>query len=213
MKLLPLTVTLACCTLALGAAGYKADFTGADIGSLPKDVQRISGNFAVAGFEGKRVLELPGEPLDTFGVLFGPAEHAELDARARVWAAASGRRFPEFGVGVGDVGGYKVLVLPGQKRLELRKGDEVAAAGEMRQPWKTGTWTNVRLRVTKSGEGRWKVEGKSWPADAAEPSAWDLSHEGTEAPSPGRASVWGIPFSGQPLRVDELAAEPASAAK
>ena len=173
----------------------------------------LNGNFAVAAFEGKKVLELPGGPLDTFGVLFGPAEHSELDARARVWSAASGRRFPEFGVGVGDVGGYKVLVLPGQKRLELRKGDEVAAAGDMRGPWKSGTWTNLRLRVTKSGEGRWKVEGKSWTADSAEPPAWDIAHDVTEAPSPGRASVWGIPFSGQPLRFDELAAEQANAAK
>ena len=213
MKLRRLTVTVACCALALGAAGYKADFSGADVGSLPKDMQRINGNFAVATFEGKNVLELPGEPLDTFGVLFGPADHAELGASARVWSAASGRRFPEFGVGVGDVGGYKVLVLPGQKRLELRKGDDVAASGEMRQPWKSGTWTNVRLRVSKSPEGRWKVEGKSWPADGAEPAAWDISHEVTEAPTAGRASVWGIPFSGQPLRFDGLAAEPVSAAE
>lgn len=206
-------LTLALASLFSVAAPYKSDFTAAEVGSLPKDMQRINGNFAVATFEGKKVLELPGEPLDTFGVLFGPADHADLDVRANVWSAASGRRFPEFGVGAGDVGGYKLLVLPGQKKVELRKGDDVAAAAEMRTPWKSAAWTAVRLRVSKAAEGRWKVEGKSWPADAPEPPAWDVSHEVSEAPSPGRASVWGVPFSGQPLRFGDLVAGPASVAK
>jgi hypothetical protein len=204
-------LTLALTSLLTLAAPYKSDFTAAEIGSLPKDMQRINGNFAVAEFEGKKVLELPGEPLDTFGVLFGPADHAELDVQANVWSAASGRRFPEFGVGTGDVGGYKLLVLPGQKKLELRKGDDVAAAAEMRTAWKSATWTAVRLRVSKAGENRWKVEGKTWPAEAQEPPAWDVSHEVTEPPTVGRASVWGVPFSGQAIRYDGLTAEPSAA--
>ena len=196
--------------LCLALAPYRSDFSAAEVGSLPKEFQRINGDFAVAEFEGKKVLELPGEPLDTFGVLFGPGEHADLDVRANVWSAASGRRFPEFGVGAGDVGGYKHLVLPGQKKLQLRKGDDVAAAAEMRTPWKSAAWTAVRLRVSKAAEGRWKVEGKSWPADAAEPPAWDLTHETTDPPTAGRASVWGVPFSGQAIRFEDLAARSAT---
>lgn len=197
------------CAVA-GADAALIDFAGAEVGKPPAGVEPV-GNAAMvaAEFEGKKVLELPGEPLDTYAALFGPGDRADLDASARVWGATSGRRFPEFGVGLGDTGGYKVLVLPGPKKLELRKGDDKVKDVSMAAPWQSETWTTVRIRQVKTGDGKWKVQAKAWPSASPEPQAWAVEHEAPEAPAAGRASVWGIPFSGKPIRFDALSAGPA----
>lgn len=192
-----------------GAGEYRNDFSGAAPGPPPKELQAIGGAFKVVEVDADKVLELPGEPLDGFGLLYGPAEHAELDARAKCWGESSGRRYPEFGVGLGDVGGYRLMVLPAQKRIELRKGDDVLKSVDAPAPWRSGAWTWVRLRASKKSDGKWAVEGKAWPADGAEPQAWQASHQLTEAAPAGRASVWGVPFSGKPIRFDDLTAAPA----
>jgi hypothetical protein len=200
-------VALVLLTVA-AAPGPRIDFSSAQVGKLPAHVQAVVGGYAVAEFEKDKVLELPGEPLDIFGLLFGPGEQTEVDVRARAWSASSGRRFPEFGVGTGDVAGYRLLLLPGQKKLELRKSDDPIKSVAVSEPWKSGTWTWLRLRVMKKAEGRWSVEGKVWPADGAEPAAWQLTHEVSDPPQAGRASVWGIPFAGTPIRFDDLSATP-----
>jgi len=200
----------ACALVALGAAGrYRPDFSAAEVGKVPADMQVLSGAFKVAEAGRDKFLELPGEPLDAFGLLFGPAGPPEVDVRARVWSESSGRRFPEFGVGGGDVGGYRLLLLPAQHRLELRKGDEAVTSVEPPQRWQSGAWAWVRLKISKRTEGRWTIEGKTWPDGAAEPAQWPLAHDVTEAPPQGRASVWGVPFSGRPIRFDDLTVEPA----
>ena len=204
---LPLLVALLS-LVALGAAQkFHTDFSSAQTGSVPPDMQAVTGGYAVAEIDGNKLLELPGEPLEVYGLLFGPENRTELDVRARVWGDASGRRFPEFGAGTGDVAGYRLMHLPGQKKLELRKGDHKLASAEMQQPWRTGTWTWLRLRVAGQGDNRWTVEGKAWPADGAEPQAWQIRHEATEPPQAGRASVWAVPFSGKPIRFDDLSVE------
>ena len=205
----PHGVAFACCLVLLGAAPYRNDFGSAKAGVLPEDLQRINGSFTVVEVDGNKLLELPGDPLDTFGVLFGPAEHAELDASARAWSLTSGRRFPEFGIGVGDIAGHRLMLLPAQKKLELRKNEHAIASAPYEPAWKSGTWTTLRLRVVKSDKG-WKVEGKAWPSDGKEPEKPMISLEVTEAPQAGRASVWAVPFSGQPVRFDDLAATPAA---
>jgi hypothetical protein len=77
--------------------------------------------------------------------------------------------------------------------------------------WKPKTWTMLTLRVTKAAEGKWRVECKAWPAGQPEPAKWSITAEATEPPPAGRASVWGIPFSGQPIRFDDLTSGPPSA--
>ena len=209
-RLTRLAVLGAVALLVLGAAEkYHTDFSSAELGKLPAELEGVGGGFKVVEFDKDKVLELPGDPLEICGLLFGPAGGAEVDVRARAWSALSGRRFPEFGVGTGDVAGYRLILVPAAKHLELRKGDEPVASVETAQPWRTGTWTWLRLRVSRKSEGRWTIEGKAWAADATEPSTWQLTHEATEPPQAGRASVWGIPFSGQPIRFDDLGVQPA----
>jgi hypothetical protein len=194
------------CSICLGAAGtgYVNDFSAAEVGKPPADVQVAGGVFIVAERDGNKFLELPGEPLDTFGLLFGPAQGAETNVGVRVQSESTGRRFPEFGVGAGDIGGYRLMVLPGQKKLQLRKGEDPLADAEFPAPWTSGKWTELRLRVRKTDGAKWTVEGKAWPAGTPEPQAWPVSFEAATPPPPGRASIWAVPFSGKAIRFDDL---------
>jgi hypothetical protein len=58
--------------------------------------------------------------------------------------------------------------------------------------------------VRKVSEGQWRVEGHAWKQGAAEPTTWTLKQDETAEPTPGRASVWGSPYSGTPIRFDDL---------
>src|SRR5438105_4710734 len=46
---------------------YANDFEKADEGSLPKEMVVLGGNFAVKTIDGNKLLELPGDPLESFG--------------------------------------------------------------------------------------------------------------------------------------------------
>ncbi len=152
-------------------------------------------------FEGKKVLELPGSPLDTFGVLFGPATKAGACVTADIFSAAKGRRYPVFGVGLNGVAGYKLKIAPAKGALEIHKGDDVLATVPF--DWKPGSWTMMRLRVRPEGD-HWRIEGKAWPKAASEPADWMIGADEKTHPADGRASIWGSPYSGMPIRFDDL---------
>src|SRR5216117_770705 len=107
---------------------YENTFEKAEVGKVPDEMLVLDGAFAVKEEGGNKFLELPGAPLDTFGVLFGPTETNGLAVSARIYGTSKGRRFPTFGVGLNGVGGHRLLVSPGKKLLELYKGDEVVAS-------------------------------------------------------------------------------------
>ena len=48
------------------------------------------------------------------------------------------------------------------------------------------------------------MEGKAWNEKTGEPKTWLISYEEKSAPSSGRAAIWGNPFSGTPIRFDDL---------
>src|SRR5580658_5092937 len=93
-------------------SAYFNDFQKVPLGKPPDDLMIMNGSFTVAEEAGRRFLELPGDPLDTFGVLFGPPDSNTLDVSARIWADSTGKRFPEFGIGANDAGGYKLWLWP-----------------------------------------------------------------------------------------------------
>ena len=190
------------CLCADSAAPYASNFDKAEVGKVPEEFVVLSGTFTITQADGKKVLELAGEPLDSSGLLFGPENAVGADVTARIWGQAIGRRFPEFAIGAGDAGGYKLWIIPGQAKLELRKAETPVASATYRQ-WKSGVWTRLRLHVSKS-DGGWKIEGKAWPDGAAEPQKWDLALTDPQEPPKGRASLWGAAFSGQPIRFDDL---------
>jgi hypothetical protein len=198
-----LLFALTICSLAADAPKplFSENFEAAVVGKLPEGFKVLAGGFAVQQDGSAKFMELPGAPLDTFGVLFGPAEKAPIAARANIFGTKTGRKFPAFGVSLGGAGGYRLQVSAAKRMLEIFKGDEVRASVAFE--WTSGAWTKLRIQVRPAGTGC-IVEGKAWPADGPEPKEWLVRHEAPEPATPGQAGVWGNPFSGTPIRFDDL---------
>src|SRR5271155_1701094 len=117
---------------------YENNFEQAKVGDVPDGFLVLDGGFAVKEEGGNKFLELPGAPLDSFGVLFGPTEKEGVVVSARVNGTKKGRRFPTFAVGVNGQGGYRLQVSPGKGVLEIFKGDDSVAS--LPYEWKSGEW-------------------------------------------------------------------------
>lgn len=193
---------------AKSAALYENTFEKAELKKVPDDMMVMEGGWAVLEESGNKFIELPGAPLETFGVLFGPTEPNGISASARVFGTGKGRRFPTFAIGLNGVGGYKLQVSPAKKLVELYRGDELLKSAEFQ--WEPGSWTVLRLQTRKVKEGEFAVQGKAWKHGGAEPKEWAISHTDTAEVPAGRASIWGAPYSGTPIRFDDLKVTPAA---
>lgn len=182
---------------------YAQDFSKTAVGEPPEDLMVLDGQFIVKEEAGNKFLELPGSPLESFGVLFGASQASDLQVQVRVLGTKSGRKQPVFAVGLNGQGGYKIRVSPAKQAIELLKGDDVVSTAPIQ--WKSGEWTNLKLQVRKSGEGvaGVVVEGKAWQGQT-EPTGWSLKLEEAKIPPAGKAGVWGLPFSGTPIRFDDF---------
>lgn len=187
---------------------FQINFDTSEVGKVPEDFLVLDGGFAVQADGANRFLELPGAPLESFGVLFGPTEKDGVRVGARILATSKGRRFPVIGVGLNGAVPFRLQISPAKKALELYKGDEMLASVPF--TWESGSWTEFRLQLAKSGDSGWTLQGKAWKQGAPEPAAWSLTHPVKEEPVPGRASIWGKPFSETPIRFDDLFVEKAS---
>jgi hypothetical protein len=192
--------------IRLGAADpaptFKEDFSAAAVGSVPDGFLVLDGEFAVREADGNRFLELPGAPLETFGVMFGTGNKENWGVQARIRGSGKGRKFPVFGIGINGLAGYRLYVAPGKKSIELLKGDIV----EVSKPfeWSGKAWTRLRLQIRKLSDTEWKVEGKAWEDGTPEPTEWLLSWDEKEKPISGRPAVWGVPYAGTPIQFDDL---------
>ena len=200
-------LTLLAATALAQDAVYKNDFQSAEVGKVPQELMVIDGGFAVREEGGNKFLELPGAPLDTFGLLFGPTEKENRTVSAKIFGTTKGRRAPTFNVGLGGVGGYKLQVSPGKKTLELYKADAVKTSVPF--DWQSGKWTHVELTLKKAKENEWKLEGRAWTDGSPEPTAPTLMFTDSEAPPSGRASIGGSPYATTPIRYDDLYSGPA----
>ena len=122
--------------------------------------------------------------------------------RARVYSESSKRLAPRFGVGLNGVGGYRLLVAPGQNQVQLLKDQQAVASAPFE--WKSNTWTSLHLQIRKVSEGKWIVEGRVWTDETPEPKDWSISFEVSEVSPAGKASIWGAPYSGKPIMFDDL---------
>jgi len=154
---------------------------------------------------GNKFLELPGSPLDSYSVQFGPTECSNIVVSARIKSTAKGRRFPTFGVGLNGIAGYRLQLSPAKKVLELYKGD--ASQGNVPFEWNSGHWLNFRLQIRATSPGAWKIEGKVWHSESPEPSGWTISFDEKEALVSGRPSIFGSPFAGTAIQFDDLRVE------
>src|SRR5260221_7350217 len=181
-SLLPLAVAFAglLCSVSAGADAkpiYENNFESAAVDKAPEGAMAIAGDFTVKQEGGNKFLELPGEPLDTFGILFGSAGQADLSASAKFFGTKVGRKFPAFGVSLGGVGGYRLMMSGGKKMLEIFKGDEVVKSVPFE--WTSGEWTKLRLQVGKAGDG-YVVQGRAWAAKRRRPKGLQNNSQGKD---------------------------------
>jgi hypothetical protein len=188
---------------------FENNFEQAEIGKVPDGFLVLDGDFVVKEDSGNKFLELPGAPVDAFGVLFGPTVKTDVAVLARINGTKKGRRFPTFGVGLNGQSGYRLQVSPAKGTLEIFKGDESVA--NMPFDWKSGEWTMLRLQIMKVGDV-WKLEGKAWQGGTEPPQSM-ISYEEKTEPSAGRASIWGSPISTTPIQFDDLLLRPVAAGK
>jgi hypothetical protein len=179
---------------------YEENFEKTQGEGLPESLLLLDGQFAVKGEAGNRYLELPGSPLETYGVLFGPNLPHGTQAEARILATKAGRKFPTFALGLNGVNGFKLRVVPGKNQVELVQGEEVKASAPF--PWQSGEWTSLKLQVKADGAGL-SVAAKAWQG-ATEPANWTVQLAVATPLPAGKAGVWGMPFSGTPLRFDNF---------
>jgi hypothetical protein len=184
---------------------YKNDFESAEAGKAPADMMVMAGAFEVKQDKDGKYLELPGEPLDTFGLLFGPSVKDDVSASARFYGTKKGRKFPSFGVSLNGVGGYRLLVSAAKGALEFFKGDEARLS--VPYTWTSDAWTTLRITVRQSGAG-WVIEGRAWATGSPEPEKPLITLEEKTAPAAGRAGLWGSPYAGTPIRFDDLVVAP-----
>jgi hypothetical protein len=185
-----------------GKIVYENNFEKAEIDKVPSDFLVLDGGFVVKQNAGNKFFELPGAPLDSFGVLFGPTLETDVAVTAKISGTTKGRRYPTFGVGLNGVGGYRLQVSRAKNLLELYKGDDVVATAPFEE--KLEPWFLLRLENKKTGDAEWKISGKIWSEKSAEPKEPVITFTEKTKPVAGRASIWGSPFSGTPIQFDDL---------
>ena len=90
---------------------------------------------------------------------------------------------------------------PAKEALELLRGDVIVASVPFK--WQSGGWTQLRLALRKTDAG-FRLEGSAWPDGAPVPKEPVITFVESKPQPAGKASVWGLPFSGTPLRFDDL---------
>ncbi len=213
MTRLPLPVMLLASALAAAAAAsaadkplYIQDFDA--LQEVPDEIMQLNGEFTLVPDGTGKAMALTPTPLDTDNCLFGPPSKDAIAARARIRGSAKGHQSPTFGIGVNGVSGFILRLATAKKQVELVRDEEVLASKPY--TWKSDTWTRFLLQVHPASPTSWVVEGKVWPDGEAEPAEWLVTTTSEKAPSPGRASLWGVPYGGKPILFDNLEVAPAA---
>ena len=197
-----LLIGLAALTTYAAEPLYQTNFEKTKTGEVPEDFLVLDGDFAVKQSNGNKYLELPGAPLDAFGFMFGPSARHGNEISARMFGTKKGRRYPVFGVALNGVNGYRLQVAPAKRAIELLKGSAVVAKVPFR--WGGGEWLRLALRVEQTGTAEWTITGKVWPDGKKAPAKPTITHKETKEPRHGKPSIWGSPYSGTPIRYDDI---------
>jgi hypothetical protein len=176
-------------------------------GKPPEDLLILAGNFHIQSIDNNKILALDPNPLDSFGLIFGPAEHSSYTISLRVRASNTAKRFPEFGVGAPGPGGYKLWLMPATNQLQLKNADNLLT--HVPYQWTSGQWTRLKFQITKTADNKTQLQGKAWPDGQPEPKEWLISAQSNQPPKPGKAVLWATPYSGTPTYFDDLQITPA----
>lgn len=197
-----LLIGLAALTIYATEPLYQTNFEKTKTGEVPEDFLVLDGDFSVKQEEGNKYLELPGAPLDAFGFMFGPSARHGNEISARMFGTKKGRRYPVFGIALNGVNGYRLQVAPAKRAIELLKGSAVVANVPFR--WGGGEWLRLALRVEQTSAAEWTVSGRVWADGKKAPAKPTITHKETKEPRNGKPSIWGSPYSGTPIRYDDI---------
>lgn len=174
-------------------------------GPVPKEALFVvEGVFEVAVKEGVKVVKISPEPITDANAQVGDSAKGAAKISAKIFSSRKARSYPRFGVSVHGMSGYRLLVNPPLKQLELVKGDEVLAKAAF--AWETDSWVRLELKAEREGEdGPWTISGSAW-ADGTEQPAEPLLRLVDESgmKGTGKCGLWGTPYSEQPIFFDEV---------
>lgn len=189
---------------AASPAPLKLDFQALAPGPLPDDMVATDAEarFAIVAEGDNKMLEMAATPIVDGGVLLGASVKGPVTVQARIRAAGKRRSFPRFGLGLHGVGGFRLLVAPARKELQIVRDEEVMA--QVPWDWKSGTWTVVEFSVLDGPDGGSLLEGRAWEADGVRPEAAQVTHEVATPPGTGKASIWAAPFAELPVAFDDI---------
>ena len=180
-------------------------------GAPPKDVFVVDGTIQVTSQDGDKVLTVQPDPITDASAQLGVSAAGEASIQARIQGTKRGRSSPKFGLAVHGMSGHRLLLNAPKRQLELVKNDEVLATAPF--TWVSGAWVWLKLEA-KRGEGEaWQITGKAWAADATEPAEALIKHADQGLKGQGKVSVWGTPYSEEPIHFDDIEIRVETAAK
>ncbi len=181
---------------------WASDFEKVAAGAEPPDVLILEGAFTVQqDGPANRVLELPGVPLETMGMVFGPARRQDVAVWARIRSEKKGRLYPHFGVGLLGPQGYRLMVNPTRDAVELVRDGDVLTRAPFK--WESGQWTWLSLAVALR-EKKLEITGKAWLEGRGEPAEPMIRHAAEPSDQAGGATIWAMPYSGKPIQFDDV---------
>ncbi len=181
---------------------FHEDFEKVQVGVEPEVLFILDGDFDKVRLDGNSVLRLRGEPLAEFGALFGPSRKEDISVSLRVWSESAGRRHPVFGVGLNGITGVRFLVNPATRTVKLAHDETTLKSAPLE--WQSGSWMSIILQIAEVSGNLWEIRGKVWKSNQIEPSRWNTIATTDKEPRKGKASLWGIPYSGKDILFDDL---------
>lgn len=184
---------------------FEPDLQKLDLGPVPREVLFVvEGTFLVSQKDGRKVIEVEALPIADASAQGGASAKGNAQISAKVFASKRARSFPRFGVSVHGISGYRLMVNPPLKQIELVKGDQVIANAPF--VWTTDTWVKLDLSASKSPTGdRWTIQGKVTPTEGDPASIQHQDDSGMKGT--GKCSLWATPYSEQPIFFDAIRAE------
>ena len=200
-RLLPFALWITVC--AGEEKNYSPDFAAVPEGDPPGEIFVVDGVVRIASHEGKKMLSITGEkPEVDSGVVLGPSAAGSAKITARIFASKAGRTQPKFGIGVHGQTGFRLLVFPAKKELQLVKNDEVIASTPY--DWKSASWITLQLEARRTSADQWLVTGAIWSDGVQPPEKPQISHRASALSTHGQCSLWGLPLSGTPVYFDAV---------
>lgn len=171
-------------------------------GDPPKDVFIVDGTIKIAAKDGNKAIVVEAVPVTDASAQLAVSAAGNASIKARIFATKRARSTPRFGVSVHGMSGYRLLVTPAKKVLELVKADQTIASVPF--TWTSDAWLYVKLEAAKGEGDTWRITGKAWAHDATEPADPLIKHEDKALKGQGKCAIWATPFSGEPVFFDDI---------